>query len=297
MNIFNSIRNRVRESLILKQLFAYYIVPSGLFDRWFLSIKPTPEWEERIALVLSSSDNDKIERVSDAGKIHKGYQTMHNGLKIALGSYYGPEVSHMLVQNRGVHEPQEEYVFQLVLDDLKAQHKKEYFMLELGSFWAFYSMWFKKDLPNTVNYMVEPDPFNIGCGKNNFKKNNFSGTFINAFVSDTKKTQDGSDFVSVDSVISDHFVDMFDIVHCDIQGFELDMLRGSMEAIKSRRIGYFFISTHSNELHTQCSKFLTDHDFEIIASANLDESFSFDGLIVARNKHYSGLSELTISLR
>lgn len=296
MNIFNSIRNKVRSSLMLKQLFAYYIIPSGLFDRWFMSMKPTPEWEERISLVLSSSDNEKIKRVEGAGEVKNGYQTMHNGLKIMLGSYYGPEVSHMLIRNKGVHEPQEEYVFQLVIEDLKKRKNSKYSMIELGSFWAFYSMWFKEELPNSTNYMVEPDPFNIGCGKNNFKKNKLTGTFINAFVSNTKKSEGSINFVSVDSVITDYSVDFFDIVHCDIQGFELDMLHGTINAIKNNRIGYFFISTHSNELHTKCSEFLVNHNFEIIASANLDESYSFDGLIVARNHSYPGLSKITISL-
>lgn len=297
MNIFNSIRSKVRESLILKQFFAYHIIPSGLFDRWFMTMKPSPEWKERISLVLSSSDNEKIARVKDAGKVYNGYQTMHNGLKIMLGSYYGPEVSHMLIQNRGVHEPQEEYVFQLVLDDLKKNNKEKYFMIELGSFWSFYSMWFKKDLPNTVNYMVEPDLFNLGCGKKNFKKNNFTGIFINAFVSSTKKIEGSNNFISVDSIIADYSIGIFDIVHCDIQGYELDMLKGTYGAIHSQKIGYFFISTHSNELHNDCLEFLVSHNFEILASANLDESYSFDGLIVARSKSYPGLSKATISLR
>lgn len=296
MNIFNTIRNKARSSLFLKQLFAYYIIPSGFFDRWFLTMKPTPEWEDRILLVISSSDNKKINRVTNAGKVQKGYQTMHNGLKIMLGSYYGPEVSHMLIQNKGVHEPQEEYAFQLVLDELKSLNKPKYVMVELGSFWAFYSMWFKKNLPNTDNYMVEPDLFNLGCGKKNLKKNDLSGTFINAFVSNSKRSEDNNNFVSVDSIISDYSIDHFDIVHSDIQGHELNMLYGSVDAIRLNKIRYFFISTHSNELHKECSEFLENHNFEIIASANLDESYSFDGLIVARNKSYSGLSKINISL-
>lgn len=296
MNIFNSIRNRVRRSLLLKQLFAYYVIPSGLFDKWFLTMKPSAEWNERISLVLSSSDNDKIPRVKDAGNVVKGYQIMHNGLQITLGSYYGPEVSHMLIQNKGVHEPQEEYVFHLVLEDLKRQENSHYTMVELGSFWAFYSMWFKKELPSSDCYMVEPDAFNLGCGKTNFKKNKFSGTFINAFVSDTKRTENANKYVSVDSLFSDHSIDYFDIVHCDIQGFELDMLNGSLKAINANKIGYFFISTHSNELHNQCLTFLIQHKFDIIASADLDQTYSFDGLIVARHSSYPGLSKVSISL-
>jgi len=297
MNIFNSIRNKVRRSLLLKQLFAYYIVPSGFFDKWFLTMNPSKEWEERISLVLSSSDNDKIPRVKDAGKVNKGFQTMHNGLKIALGSYYGPEVSHMLIQNKGVHEPQEEYVFQLVLENLKRQNKSNYVMVELGSFWAFYSMWFKKELPNSECFMVEPDPFNLGCGKTNFKKNKFNGTFINAFVSDEKRTENQNKFISVDSLLLDNSINYFDIVHCDIQGFEFDMLNGASAAIKADKIGYFFISTHSNELHAECSSFLIKQGFDIIASADLNQTYSFDGLIVAQRSNHLSLPKVDISLK
>ena len=45
---------------------------------------------------------------------------MHNGLKIHLGSYYGPEGATQLIINKGVHEPQEEYVFQ----EVKSRHTK-----------------------------------------------------------------------------------------------------------------------------------------------------------------------------
>jgi hypothetical protein len=44
-------------------------------------------------------------------------------------------------------------------------------MIELGAFWSFYSMWFNKEVENAINYMVEPDSFNLGQGKRNFKLN------------------------------------------------------------------------------------------------------------------------------
>ena len=30
-------------------------------------------------------------------------------------------------------------------------------MVELGSYWAHYSMWLRKNFPNATNIMVEPD--------------------------------------------------------------------------------------------------------------------------------------------
>jgi hypothetical protein len=296
MSIFAKLRNKVRNHLFFKQLFAYYIIPSGLFDKWLMSIEPTDEWQERTKMVLACPDNVRIDRVEDAGEVQDGYQIMHNGLKIMLGSYYGPEVSHMLLKNRGVHEPQEELVFKHVLDDLKKRDKDSYTMIELGSFWAFYSMWFKKELKNSVNYMVEPELFNLGCGKKNFRKNHFDGTFINAYVGNCKKQQGSYNYVSVDSLVSDYSIPFIDIVHSDIQGYEYEMLHGAADTIRENKIGYFFISTHSNKVHDDCLVFLVTHSFEIIASANLDESYSFDGLIVARNMSYPGINKVDISL-
>lgn len=297
MNILQIVRKSIRSSIYLKKFIAYYIVPSGLFDNSFLKMKPNLLWQKRIELVCISPDNKKIPRHPDAGKIIKGKQIMHNGLKILLGSYYGPEVSHMLYVNKGVHEPQEEYVFSLVLNELKTKGKSEYTMIELGSFWAFYSMWFNIYLNRVKNYMVEPDSFNIGCGKRNFKENNMKGTFINAFVSNKYSDQGKTKFVSVDYLMSKYEILYLDIIHCDIQGHEIEMLEGSINTIKEQKVGYFFISTHSNLLHEKCTDFLLKHDFQIIASANLDQTFSEDGVLIARSSNIKGLSSANITLR
>lgn len=297
MNILHSIRSRVSKNLRLKQFVEYYIVPSGLFDKWFLKVPPTQYWDDRTNIVVSSPDNQKIPRVTHAGKIKSGKQVMHNGLEIILGSYYGPEVSKMLELNKGVHEPQEEYAFQVVLADLKLQKKKSYTMIELGSFWAFYSMWFKKELPVTENYMVEPDKLNLGFGTRNFKQNDFKGTFINAFVSDKKFKQNDDYYVSIDSLVNEYSLSYVDIIHCDIQGYEMDMLRGAIDSITCSKIGYLFISTHSNDLHKDCISFLEKNNFLILASANLEETYSYDGLVVARHSSITGPNRIDISIK
>jgi hypothetical protein len=130
-----------------------------------LNFPLSSEWERRIKDVLDSSDNNKIQRVEEAGKVKNGKQVMHNGLLINLGSYYGPEYAQMLVQSKGVHEPQEEYVFQEVLKYMPKGAK----MLELGAYWSFYSMWFNQKVDDAVNIMVEPEDFNLLQGKSNFQ--------------------------------------------------------------------------------------------------------------------------------
>ncbi len=144
------LRGQIRRNATLRSFVGHTLVGSGLLDWYFRSYQPAGDWQKRIAQVLSCPDNAFIPRVEQAGAISGGAQTMHNGLRVALGSYYGPEVSAMLQANRGVHEPQEERVFRMVLPEMPAGSV----MLELGCFWAFYSLWFKTDVANARCIML-----------------------------------------------------------------------------------------------------------------------------------------------
>lgn len=269
----------------------YHLASSGLFDRFFTNYQLTPEWGKRIADVLASRDNDLIPRVSDAGKIRRGKQTMHNGIRINLGSYYGPEYSRMLLESRGVHEPQEERVFMEVLKTLPP----DACMIEMGAFWSFYSMWFQKELRKAVNYMVEPDDFNLGQGKRNFRLNSLKGTFIKAFVGKDHSVHNGTRTVSVDGLVEEFNIPFIHILHSDIQGFEYEMLLGASEAFHRKKLGYVFISTHSDDIHNKCVEFLRERNFLIIADADMSETYSQDGLIVARAQYFDGLGQIAIS--
>src|SRR5882724_12469348 len=176
--MLSAIRIFIRRNLFFRKLIGYHIASSGLLDSFFRNYKISDHWENRIQNVLQSSDSDYIPKVENAGKINGGKQIMHNGLKINLGSYYGPEYSKMLLLSKGVHEPQEERVFMEVLKTLPANS----IMIEMGAFWSFYSMWFQKEIKNAINYMIEPDEFNLGQGIRNFKLNGFKGSFTQAFV-------------------------------------------------------------------------------------------------------------------
>ena len=138
-------------------------ISSWFFDLFFPEQRQY--WAHRIKIVRSSSDNDKIERVEDAGQIKDGYLIMHNGIKIDPSSYYGEGNRKLLQLNKGVHEPQEERVFQEVLKLMPEGAA----MLELGAYWCFYSMWFARSVPGAVNVMVEPAAPNLAFGKRIFR--------------------------------------------------------------------------------------------------------------------------------
>lgn len=293
LSMLTALRNFVRQYPLVRNFVAYQLAPSGLFDKFLINRPLDDLWRKRVAEAIECPDNQHIARVDFAGQVRGGKQTMHNGLKIYLGSYYGPEIAQLLLKNKGVHEPQEERVFQEVLPSLKPGAT----MIELGCFWSFYSMWFQSVIPNSKNFMVEPDDFNLGCGKRNFKLNKMDGDFTLAFVGKKSETGDSVPTICVDDYVETKNIDYVDLLHCDIQGFEYDMLHGAEKTIDGQRVGFIFISTHSNEVHQQCLEFLESKQFFVIANYDLDDSYSQDGLIAAHAPHVNWNKVIPIALK
>jgi len=250
-------------------------------------------WQSRVENVLNAPDNKDIDRVDKAGQIINGNLIMHNGIKVDPMSYYSFPLLQMLIDNKGVHEPQEEKIFQEVLKHI---NDKEKTMLELGAYWSFYSMWFQQLFPTANCYMVEPNRENLYYGKRNFVINKMKGTFIQGKISDQENKKEN--VLTVDMICHRNKINFIDILHSDIQGFELAMLHGAKKLLSENKVGYIFISTHSNELHNDCKKLLlNEYNFDLIADANVDESFSWDGILVVKSPTYPGIEKVEISKR
>lgn len=258
----------------------------------FVGEKSRKSWEIRIQDVVAAPDNKHIPRVDYAGQIIDGYLIMHNGIKVVPGSYYGEGMRSMLEKNGGVHEPQEEYAFMQVL-----KHMPEgAIMLELGAYWGFYSMWFHKMVNNPRCLLVEPQINNLRNGKKNFAVNNFKGEFIRGNIGAVSENKHfGAPLLTVDKIVKENKLKHIHILHADIQGYELDMLKGASNTIEEQRIDYIFISSHSDNLHRDCISLLKNRGFSILAEANLEESYSCDGLIVARRSDIEGIESISIS--
>ena len=87
---------------------------------------------------------------------------MHNGLAVTAQGYYGA-FSDILTANRGVHEPAEERLFAAVLAQIDPSRAA--LMVELGSYWAYYSTWFSKALPLSHTIAVEANASNLEVGR------------------------------------------------------------------------------------------------------------------------------------
>lgn len=229
----------------------------------------------RFREIISDPLNILIKRNSLSGMVDKyGYVCLHNGNKVPISgenSYYG-SFSNILIVNRGVHEPLEEFCFQETLKKI-TEHKP--IMIELGSYWAHYSMWFLKNFPKAYCFMVEPDKKALNAGYNNFQTNSFSnGQFIESKVS--------NDGFKLDNFTIKKKIEKVSILHSDIQGSELDMLEGAKNFLSKQLASYIFLSTHSQSIHNEAKKKLESFGYIIEVSSDFDNhSTSYDGFILA----------------
>lgn len=222
--------------------------------------------------VISDPLNLLIERVPEAGLLEGNEVCLHNGIRVPVagpGAYYG-QFSTLLVLNRGVHEPLEEYVFQELVKHLPATPQ----MIELGAYWAHYSMWLKKIRPRATVIMVEPDSGNLAAGQANFARNGFEGEFIHAAV--------GKGLWELDDFFATRGLSHLDILHVDIQGAEDVLLDGGRQTLGKSRIDYLFVSTHSQALHQGVAEELIRFGYRVEVSSDFDnETTSYDGFIFA----------------
>ena len=260
----------------------------------------------RIALTTAVRDTDVIPKVPNAGAVEeveggRPVQIMHNGLMIDEACYGGPFMTEIIRELRGHHEPQEELVFHRLLERLAAERRaagEAPAMVELGAFWAYYSMWFLRALPGARAIMVEPDPNNLEVGRSNFGLNGLEGEFLRAAVggrpggriwitaeSDGRARQ--VPVVSLDSLMSERGLARLDLVLCDTQGAELSVLMSARAALVAGRVRFLVLSTHHHIFsgdpltHQRCLAFMEDIGAHVIAEHSISESCSGDGLIAA----------------
>lgn len=250
-------------------------------------------WSEedvaRIQLTSSCRDCDYLPKVDGAGECFGEkleFQRMHNGVVIRRGSYHGEWMTEVIQNLQGHHEPQEEKVFAEVLACLKPGAT----MVELGSFWAYYSMWFQRAVPDGKTILIEPNADKLVIGQEHLALNGMDGIFIRGFIGAEPlevarfMDWDGKTYeikqVAVDDMMRQLKLDTIDVLHADVQGAEHDMLLGATDALANHKIGYLFISTHGCE-HGRCLKMLDKYGYRVIAQHTVLESYSGDGLIVA----------------
>jgi hypothetical protein len=230
------------------------------------------DFSGRFREIISDPLNLLIRRVPFAGTVEDGLVTLHNGHRVAVsgeGSYYN-NFSQVLIFNRGVHEPLEEFAFQQMLPTLRAAPV----MIELGAYWAHYSMWLKQARPAARCIMIEPDAKGIDAGRKNFARNGYEGTFEQGMI--------GKEHLTVDGLLDRYGIARLDVLHSDIQGYEIDMLAGAEGSLAANRIDHVLVSTHSEGGHNFVVRQLKRHGYRIeVESGHDTHTTSFDGFVLA----------------
>lgn len=261
-------------------------------------------FHSRVAMTISCTDADDLPRVANAGDVidHESgrVQVMHNGVLVEEGCYYGTITGEIVRCLRGVHEPQEERVFAAIMERLRetAPVDRAPLMIELGSFWAYYSLWFLNDFPTGRSICLEPDAHHLEVGRRNFTLNGRSGTFINAaigvgggtiqgFITETNPNPVDMPSHDLDSLLAACEITEVDVLLSDIQGSEVPLLIKASERLRQGVVRFLVVSTHdlsitgSASTHQQVLDILLWSGAHIIAEHSVSESFSGDGLIVA----------------
>ena len=194
----------------------------------------------------------------------------------------------------GHHEPQEEAIFYEILE----HPAPDATMLDLGGFWSYYSLWFKSEHGDQRQaYVVEPDPAHIAVGRANAALNHSEITFVQGCVGAepihtvTFPTESAWNIripqISIPSFLREHRISKLDILHCDTQGAETEIIRSCETLFRDRAMGFGIFSTHSHHIsgdpltHQRCLAMLKDFGGTILAEHDVHESFSGDGLIAA----------------
>ena len=250
----------------------------------------------RTLMTISCRDCDPIPKVSDAGKIADGIQTMHNGLKVVSGGYYGDWMAHIIRALKGHHEPQEEFIFHHLLR--LCRHNST--IVELGAFWAYYSLWYLLEIPGSRAICVEPDPNNLDIGRRNAKLNGFGdrAEFISASIGAEDDDAAAHMCESTGEVRPVRRLNMeavlgltsgaeIELMHIDAQGFELPLLTSRGAERLRRALRFLVVSTHHRSIsgsattHEDCLEAIKVAGGHVLVQHSVQESYSGDGLIVA----------------
>lgn len=263
-----------------------------------------PVFENRIALTVAQRDADDLPRVPNAGETmvdENGYavQIMHNGLKVLYARYYGAWVNEIIRQLRGVHEPQQEMIFDTILKRLAPGAT----MIEAGAYWCYYSMWFVHAIPQGRALMVEPNSKHLDIGKKNFEINGLPGDFSYGYFGefpqkkvDHQREQFGIELTRYElpDFMAEKGLDRIELLHADIQGGETQMLDGARDLLARRLVDYLVVSTHGRE-HRPCLDILDGAGYVIAAEHDVDKVAKADGMIIAHSPDVAPLPKFDIT--
>jgi FkbM family methyltransferase len=260
-----------------------------------------PELARRMVATVSCPDADAVPKVPHAGECrgHNGQrvQIMHNGLLVEEGGYYGAWMAETIRALRGHHEPQEEVVFHHIIERLAADGGTPA-MIEFGSYWTYYGLWFCHAIPTGHVVALEPDPAWLDVGRRNAALNSYGDRirFVHAAIGEhpgdlmafTAESDSRTHHVpqhDLASLMAATDLPRVDLILADVQGAETILIERARAQFDTGRVRFMVVSTHHHSIsgdpltHQNALKRLTDAGAHVIAEHSVGESVSGDGLI------------------
>src|SRR5205085_6885494 len=122
-------------------------------------------------------------------------------------------------------------------------------------YWSYYSIWFLSQSAARRSFIVGPDPAHLEIGRTNARLNGCEPVFISAYAGPQPRalqpfSTESSGIVelpcvSVSSLVATYGVEHLDILHCDAQGIETEVLESCSELFNAGWVSWVFVSTHS----------------------------------------------------
>lgn len=227
----------------------------------------------------------------------------YNGLKLLTGINTHPGSGTIEQHQKEID------IFNGILDNI--DNKENPVMIELGCFWAVWSLMFKDRYKNGRNILIELGKRQLLVGEKNFQLNNYdyssyhgglfldnSGTFMNRNADLEYSTDEDAGLIEFIPNIHDSnmlvgteldFVeiynkeklDVIDLLHMDIQGSELKLMYYISDMLISGKVINLFIATHSDNIHSEIVDILRSNNYNIL----INEPFGAiggDGLLYAK---------------
>lgn len=235
----------------------------------------------------------------------KRYHTFDNGLKI--NDHHIIDVQRERYKKCNVHEAEEECLF---LEQLTAV-KKFGVYVNIGAAVGYYSILTKMNRQDVIVHAYEPLSMhrrfmkeNIGLNglkkrsikiyseaistESNISKLNhkdFSSSLLNEkkdypFITKLKGLISNSlvKTIPLDIVVS-RAGGRIDLLQMDIQGHELAVFRANKDALKNHHIKRLIIGTHSENIHLECAKILSDAGYKLSTDCHETKSQP-DGILI-----------------
>lgn len=185
-------------------------------------------------------------------------------------------------------------------------------MIEVGCFWALWSLIFRKTYPKGKNILIELGKRQLDVGESNFRLNEYdfsshwgglflekSGTYQNKDADIEYLKEEGEHWndeisgetcgpeLNFSEIYAQENLDVIDLFHMDIQASELSLCKQlqEMNLLQPDRIKNFIIATHSREIHMEIQTLLDNAGYDLFKSTPVIGhpllGHGEDGLIVA----------------